>query len=522
LCDVEAAKGSPGAAQAGAGMRAVLSRAQESFSFDYPVPLPDGERWYVMRVSPLRTETSGVIVHHYDITDRKRYEQQLTRQALRDPLTGLANRALLADRLDGALRRTRSGSPAVGILLLDLDRFSVVNDGLGYEAGDAVLVAVSARLRELVRPGDTVARLAADEFVVLCEGLQGAQELGALAGRLVAAFADPLPATTDSEPITVTTSIGIALGERDASGDTMLRQADAAMHHAKDHGRSRFEFFDKRVHDRALTRLGIEAELRRAVDNGEFRVVYQPIVDLASGDIDGVEALVRWEHPTRGFLLPEEFVAVAEDAGLLVPIGDWVLREACRQVRRWQDSPFAVDTFRVCVNVAAQQMVSSFADDVGAAIREAGIDARHLMLELTETAVMDVQVTRTASALHDMGVGFAIDDFGTGFSSMSYLKRFPVDVVKIDRSFIFGLGDDLDDTTIVGAIVNMAHTLGLITVAEGIEGNCQRDALLSLGCDRGQGFLFGEAAGADVIDELLATQPSTALAAASEAARTAR
>jgi diguanylate cyclase (GGDEF)-like protein len=507
LSDADAARGIAGSAQAGAGLRAVLSGAEETFHLDYPVYGFDKEheeRWFVMQVSPLRTETGGAVIYHVDITDRKKYEQQLARHALRDSLTGLANRALLSDRLDGALARSGARTPSVGLLLLDLDRFNIVNDGLGHAAGDELLVAVSARLRKLVPPGATVARLGGDEFVVLCEGLTGDQAAGALADRIVNAFSAPLREVA-GETLTVTMSIGVALGNRTSTGDELLRRAGAAMHHAKRRGRNRFELFDKLLHAGAFTRLSVEAELHRAIERDEFQLDYQPIVDLRTGAIDGVEALLRWRHPTRGLLLPEDFLGVAEDAGLLVPVGDWVLREACRQARLWDEAHLCAPGFTVSVNVAAQQMHRpSFPDEVRVAIAHAGISASALMLELTETTLMDAQVARTAKRLHEIGVGLSIDDFGTGYSSMSYLKRFAVDEVKIDRSFIDGLGTDPDDATIVGAIVNMTRTLGLVTIAEGVETTVQRDELIALGCERGQGFLFGRADTPEHLDQILA------------------
>ena len=365
-------------------------------------------------------------------------------------------------------------------------------------------MAVSARIRKLVPPGATVARLGGDEFVVLCEGLTSDQSAGALADRIVNAFSAPLRDVA-GEPLTVTMSIGVALGNRTTSGDELLRRAGAAMHHAKRRGRNRFEFFDKLLHSGAFTRLSVEAELHRAIERDEFRLYYQPIVEMRTGAVDGVEALLRWRHPTRGLLMPEDFLGVAEDAGLLVPVGDWVLREACRQVRVWNDAQLSGPGFTVSVNVAAQQMHRpSFPDDVRAAIAHAGISPKALVLELTETTLMDAQVARTAKRLHEIGVGLSIDDFGTGYSSMSYLKRFAVDEVKIDRSFITGLGTDPDDATIVGAIVNMTRTLGLSTIAEGVETTMQRDELLALGCARGQGFLFGRADTPEHIDHMLA------------------
>ena len=504
MCDEGAAHGVPGAAQAAAGLRAVLSGAQEGFQLDYPVYGADEERWFMMRVSPLQTATGGAVVHHLDITDRKVYEQQLARQALRDPLTGLANRALLTDRLEGAIARPRPRASTVALLLVDLDRFNIVNDGLGHAVGDDLLVSVASRLRKLVPPGATVARLGGDEFVVLCEGLRVDLEAGALAERIVNAFNVPLQ-EVGGEPLTITVSIGVALGNRKTNGDELLRRADAAMHHAKQQGRKRFEFFDKRMHSGAFTRFSVEAELHRAIERFEFKLDYQPIVNLRTGTVEAVEALLRWEHPTRGLLLPDDFLGVAEDAGLLVPLGDWVLREACDQARRWRNAQQEGPGIRVAVNVAAQQMHrAGFPDDVRAAIVHAGIDPSQLVLELTETTLMDAQVARTAKRLHALGVRLAIDDFGTGYSSMSYLKRFAVDEVKIDRSFVDGLGHDPDDATIVGAIVNMTTTLGLLTIAEGVETTVQRDALLELGCERGQGFLLGRPGTPETIDRILA------------------
>ena len=369
-------------------------------------------------------------------------------------------------------------------------------------------MAVSDRLRKIVPVGATLARLGGDEFVVLCEGLRVDHDAAALAERIVNAFNLPLR-EIDGESLTVTVSIGIALGNRKTSGDELLRRADAAMHHAKRRGRKRFEFFDKRLHSGAFNRLSVETELHRAIERREFQLDYQPIIDLRTGAVESVEALLRWRHPTRGVLLPEDFLGVAEDAGLLVPVGDWVLREACAQARRWRDAQPGRPCIRVAVNVAAQQIHrASFPDDVRAAIAQAGIDASQLVLELTETTLMDARVARTAKRLHGLGVRLSIDDFGTGYSSMSYLKRFAVDEVKIDRSFVDGLGSDPDDATIVGAIVNMTHTLGLGTIAEGVETTVQRDALLELGCERGQGFFFGRPGPPEAIDQMLAAAVS--------------
>ena len=502
-CDQAALGGVQSAAEVAAGVRAVLAGAHDSFQLDYPASGVDDDRWFSLNVSPMRTETGGAVVLHDDITDRKRYEEQLRHQALHDPLTSLPNRALLSDRLGGAIGRAQRDGTEVGVLLLDVDGFKVVNDALGHAAGDELLMSMAARLAHLVRPGDTVARLGGDEFVVLCEALAGRHEASAVAARIVTGLAVPLR-QPDGGDLNITVSVGVAIGDGATSADALLRDADAAMYHAKERGRNRFEMFEAGLGGRAFARLTLEETLRRAIENSEFRLFYQPVVELQSGVCVGMEALLRWAHPVRGLLLPDEFLSVAEETGLIVPIGDWVLREACQQRRRWQQSHPHATPLPISVNVSAQQMKRPrFAHEAAAAIADAGITPHEIVLELTERTLMDASVIPTAVLLHDLGVRLAVDDFGIGYSSLSYLKTLPIDQLKIDQSFVAELGRNPIDTAIVSAVVSMTRALGIVALAEGVETPNQRDELLTLGCELAQGFLYARPAPPEQLDSFL-------------------
>jgi len=362
------------------------------------------------------------VLLHSDITDRKRYEHQLVREAFHDPLTGLPNRALLTDRLESALGRAVRDDTTVGVLFIDVDRLRLINRALGRAAGDDTLLAISTRLGECVRPGDTVARIGGDEFVVICEDLRDKPEVAAVASRVLAGLA--VPVDVGDEQVTATVSVGIALGPGGSRGDALVRDADAAMYRAKERGRNRVEFFDDDLHSHALAWLTTEAALRRAIAGAEFRVVYQPVVDLRTGVICSVEALLRWDDPDRGELSPVEFLSIAEESRLIVPIGTWVLQEAGLQSRRSRDEYPHAKVFPVAVNVAAQQLRRpEFVDEVVSAMAEVGIGPEGITLELTETVLMDVRATPVVARLRELGIGLALDDFGTGYSSLSYLGR---------------------------------------------------------------------------------------------------
>jgi diguanylate cyclase len=438
--------------------------------------------------------------------ERKRAEVALAHQALHDPLTGLPNRALFLDRLENALARAQRGSVGIGVLFLDLDRFKVVNDSLGHEAGDRLLLDVADRLRGVVRPGDTVARFGGDEFTILCE-IRGERDAVMIAERVAAAVEAPF--TLDDNEAFLTTSLGIALtmGREDAGAEALIRDADAAMYRAKERGKSRYELFDSDMRSRAVDRLEVENALHRALDRGEFRVFYQPAVDLSTGEVIGVEALVRWQHPERGLVGPDQFIALTEETGLIVPLGSWVLREACRQWKRWEES--GTPAPRMSVNLSARQLGQpDLVDVVAEALQETGMEPGRLSLEITESTVLaDTEPALAAlEALKRIGVRISLDDFGTGYSSLALLKRIPVDELKVDRSFVAGLGLDPQDSPIVSTVIGLAEALGLAAVAEGVETSAQAEELRRIGCLYAQGFYFARPQPADRMTMLLGSR----------------
>ena len=419
-------------------------------------------------------------------------------QATHDALTGLPNRTLVIDRLTHALARARRRPNGPAVLFVDLDRFKVVNDSLGHSVGDEVLIKVAQRLLDAVRPGDTVARLAGDEFVVVCEDVESDTEVMALAERLADAVAAPIPLY--GRDAIITASIGIAVAASDARAEDLLRDADVAMYRAKERGRARLELFDSAMRTRMLERLEIEHALRRALHNREFVLYYQPTVSLKTGRIESLEALLRWPDPNRGLVLPDEFIPVAEENGLIVPLGQWALEEACRQLAEWRRDHEECADLHVGVNLSARQFGDrDLVPVVAAALRNSGLPPSALWLEITESVLMEeAEATiETLIALRGLGVHLSIDDFGTGYSSLSYLKRFPVDVLKIDRSFVDGLGDDAEDEAIVTAVVRLAQALELGVVAEGVETAVQLAHLRRLGCNSVQGYYFGRPKSAD-------------------------
>jgi diguanylate cyclase (GGDEF)-like protein/PAS domain S-box-containing protein len=433
----------------------------------------------------------GFVLNARDITERKAFEEQLHHQAFHDPLTGLPNRALFAERLDHALARAARHGRTAAVLFLDLDRFKVVNDSLGHEAGDRVLVTVAARLKECVRGEDTVARFGGDEFAILLAELADASAAVRLAERIIATLDHPF--RLGAHDIATATSIGIVRSTPAHTAADLLRDADVALYQAKAKGRGRYEVFDETMNARAHARLELEAELRLALERGEFVVYYQPKVELATGRFAGMEALVRWQSPRRGLVPPGLFIPVAEETGLIRPLAQWVFTEACRRARRWNAALPASAAVVVSVNLSARQFAQPLlVDDVARALRESGADPRHVQVEITESVAMgDAEATvETLARLKALGLQLAIDDFGTGYSSLAYLKRFPIDVLKIDRAFIRGLRPAGEDASIVSAVVSLGRALRLSVVAEGVETAEEAAHLRELGCELGQGYYF--------------------------------
>jgi len=441
-----------------------------------------------------------------DVTARKQTEEALLRHALHDSLTGLPNRVLLLDRLAMSLARATRRRARVGVLFLDLDRFKVFNDSRGHAAGDALLRGVADRLRVAIRPDDTVARFGGDEFVVVCDELIDETEALRVGERVLRSLREPF--TVGSEEIFLSGSLGIALAEADSAPESLLRDADAAMYRAKLRGRSRCEVFDHTMRQEAASRLATQGALHRALDRNELRVVYQPVVSLTSGAVVAAEALVRWLHPERGFVPPTDFIPLAEESGLIVPIGNWVLEEAVRHWSDWRGRNPGRRPPVLHVNLSPRQLhQQEFLGFVHHVLGRYGVEPGQVCVELTETVLMeDLQRRRSPlTELRDLGVRIALDDFGTGYSSLTYLKRFPVDCMKIDQSFVAGVAADAYDAAIVQSVVDLAHAVGLSVVAEGLETPAQLDCLRRLGCDQGQGYLFSKPRPAQDLDALLAT-----------------
>jgi len=452
-------------------------------------------------------EVVGAVVTFKDITERKALEAQLHHQAFYDPLTGLPNRALFMDRLEHASIRANRRESSVAVLFADLDNFKVTNDSLGHKIGDELLKAVAERLKTCLRPEDTAARLGGDEFTILVEDVASVDEGVQIAERIADVLQPPF--TLEGQEVFITTSIGIALNiSTQERAEDLLRHADLAMYRAKHRGKARYEVFEPNMSIEALRRLRLENELRRALERGEFKVYYQPIVTIEDGRIVAAEALVRWEHPQRGLLLPEEFLSVAEDTGLIEQIGEGVLREACHQVRAWQQLYPALPPLTVSVNLSPRQLFRP--ELVAEILAETGIEPGSLQLEITEGVLMNNGVpsaSNTLRSLKDLNIRLAVDDFGMGYSSLSYLKRFPVDFLKIDRSFIAGLGQDIDgaskDRQIVSAMIDLTHALGLEAVAEGVETAKQLAQLRDMECDLAQGNFFSEPRPSEALSVLL-------------------
>jgi diguanylate cyclase (GGDEF)-like protein/PAS domain S-box-containing protein len=451
----------------------------------------------------------GILLNMRDVTERLALLEQLRHQAFHDNLTNLPNRALFEDRLSRALVRLRRRGGVAAVMFVDLDDFKTVNDGLGHAAGDELLRVTAGRLQGVLRAQDTAARLGGDEFAVLLEDLVDEGEALAVAERLCRALEPAL--IVAGQQVAPSASVGVACLRADDTAEELLRNADVAMYAAKERGKAQVACFEDAIRVQVVERLELTGQLGAAIERDELVLDYQPVIELGAGTITGFEALLRWEHPTRGRLAPDRFIALAESTGLIVPIGAWVIRTACAQLRRWQDDHPWARQLEVSVNISVHQLADGELPAlVRAAVADAGIAARQLALEITEGLLVEdgERIQSQLRELKQIGVRLAVDDFGTGYSALSYLRSFPLDVLKIDRSFVAGIEDDVDRSRLVRDIVEMAHNLGLTVVTEGIEEAGEAALMRELRSDYGQGYWFSRPASADAVDRILAAGPT--------------
>jgi diguanylate cyclase (GGDEF)-like protein/PAS domain S-box-containing protein len=449
---------------------------------------------------------SGVVLNTRDLRERKVLEGRLSFQAFHDPLTRLPNRSLFRERVEHALER-RITEP-LAVLFIDLDNFKTINDSLGHEVGDHVLVETAHRIRSTMRPEDTAARLGGDEFAALIEDAD-VTAAARVAERIRLALG--VPFWVLGHEVFISASIGIAVNLDGDTAGTLLRNADVAMYTAKTKGKSRFEIFEPAMHDAVVARLGLEGDLRRAIERSEFVVHYQPIVRLDTAEIIGAEAIVRWQHPERGLVMPEEFMPLAEETGLTVSIGGWILRQACGQLAQWQRDRESRAPFVMNVNLSSRQLLrEGIVDEVAAAIDASGVRPSWIVIEVTETVLMadPVVTAATLRQIRDLGVRVALDDFGSGYSSLSHLRRFPIDIVKIDRSFVEDVASEGAESAIARGIVQLDRAMNIQTIAEGIDAVDQAETLRALGCELGQGELFAEPLAPADWDEMLGIDPA--------------
>ena len=464
--------------------------------------------WNDLNIAPVRND-AGTVTHyigvHSDITDAKTHKDELARQANHDSLTRLPNRNLLWDRIDRACERTQRYGDSAAIAFLDLDNFKIVNDSLGHTLGDHLLRAVAARLESSLRAMDTVARLGGDEFVLVLSDQKSEELVSAELRRVVESFARAF--SVDGRDVFITASVGVALYPQDAQDpESLMKSAELAMYRAKESGRNTYQLYTAEMQSRVNERLALESRLRRALEQGEFSLHYQPQVDLRSNRVFGCEALLRWSQPDLGMIGPAKFIPLAEETGLIVPIGEWIVRTACRQCKGWQDAGLPPVT--VAVNISARQFrEKTLLQAVARILAETGLDPRQLELEVTESVIMhDAQnVIADFQAFRDMGVKLSIDDFGTGYSSLSYLKRFPLDRLKIDQSFVRDITSNADDAAIAQAVITLGHTMNLRVIAEGVETAEQLAFLRRNQCDEMQGYLYGKPMPAEEFAQLLAS-----------------
>lgn len=479
---------------------------RETLTFEYEFPYNEREYWYQGSISLIYDSISTQPRFSFaavDITDRKKAEREVQQLAYFDSLTGLPNRALLNDRLNQILAQSVREGWLVGILFLDIDRFKGINDTQGHAAGDKLLQSVAKRLQKLLRASDTVARLGGDEFVIVLSAVRHEQDISHVAQEVMKALS--MPFETGEQEIFISASIGIAISPMDGhNAGVLLRNADTAMYVAKESGRNNYKFFSREMNLKAVERLALESNLRRALEKGELTLAYQPQIDTRTGLMTGVEALCRWDHPELGSVSPGKFIPVAEETGLILPIGEWVLRSACRQARSWQDAGFS--SLCVAVNISGCQFKQgNLAKLVSQVLEETGLDPANLELELTESILMDnaESAVNMLKELKTLGVNLAIDDFGTGYSSLTYLKHFPIDRLKIDQLFIRNITTDANDASISEAIIVMAHSLRMDVIAEGVETKEQMEFLAERDCFEMQGYYFCRPVPAETVSHML-------------------
>ena len=500
----------------------VLSMLQpgerETCSFELALLDKEGKRRYTEVNARLMTtgeRAHDIVCIARDVTERKYFEAQLQHLAFHDPLTNLPNRALLLERLQHLRMRAQRTHELTGVLFLDIDNFKVINDSLGHEIGDKVLCTVAQRLQRCVRPSDTVARLGGDEFIILLEDMRTPECAMDVAGRVQQALHDPV--LINGHEIYTRASIGITTSAAaDDPAVDLVREADLAMYQAKAQGKAHYVIFETSMNERVRERLRLETDLRHAVERNEFSVLYQPIVDLRTGRVCEVEALVRWEHPLRGQISPADFIPLAEETGLILPIGQFVLEQACRQVRHWHVASIHLRDLVLSVNLSPRQFQHpQLVAQLAALLQTIGLPPHTLKLEITEGMMMQdgEQTMSVMRALKELGVQLAIDDFGTGYCSLSYLKRFPVDTLKIDRSFISGLGYHQQDLAIVQAVIAFAKALNLSVTGEGVETTEQLNQLIALACTRGQGYYFSQPLPSDILEALIESEQADFTAA---------
>ena len=492
-----------GAAEVAEGIRAVLAGDLDRFEYDYTAHAPWEERWFSVRVRPIDGDV-GAVLTHVDVSSIKGVEQLLNHQAMFDQMTGLYNRTMLLKRLSEQLVKSQAHGTYVGIAFLDLDHFKRINDSFGHRMGDGIIRAVADRLADRTRRGDTVARFSGDEFVVIWPDLNEPADAERLGVRLESVFDQKFE--VGGLQLEVTASIGVSVGKSPQSSDELIIAADAAMLDAKTMSRGRSRVYTVAMRDRAEARLRMELELKDAIECEQFELHYQPVIDLMNNKVTGVEALVRWRHPEAGLVAPDKFIPIAESSGLIVPLGSWVLHEACRQAVLLRERGTPV---QMGVNLSVKQVYHpGIVETIEDALQSSGLTSKELLIEVTESVMMD-DADAAAKALNRiaaLGVSIAIDDFGTGYSSLLYLKRYPIHAIKVDRSFVAGMGDgSTQDDAIVASVVSLSRAVGAACIAEGVETDEQLLALRSLKCDQAQGYLFSRPVPAHQLGETLTT-----------------